>query len=236
MGRKEENNLQMNNLFQYHIDRTEVSSLGFGKIPESSTSNSNDRHSRLQRKRRNKNSKLLIHQQSKTIVIRTHVIILHQKSKSPYQTIIADGAGHHGQHDALRLQEACEAGERHERGERRDRPPRVRAGLRGDVGVLADGEQDVLGARPRDGDGDARQREHHHGALLVHAEEAILPRPRCTAEQCNLSALTIIVEIIWANTYLKWSKTIIDNLSGNIPMQPLEFRSKQYMHTTHLKP
>ena len=32
----------------YHMDKTEVSSSGFGRRPESKNSNSNDHHSRLQ--------------------------------------------------------------------------------------------------------------------------------------------------------------------------------------------
>jgi len=36
-------------LIAYHMDKTEVSSSGFGKRPESKIISSNDHHSRLQR-------------------------------------------------------------------------------------------------------------------------------------------------------------------------------------------
>lgn len=86
------------------------------------------------------------------------------------------GARRDGQDDALRLQEADVALQRHIGGERRDEPARVRAGLRGDLRVLAEEEQDLAGVRPGERDGDAGEPEHDHRALLVDAEEVLLPR------------------------------------------------------------
>jgi hypothetical protein len=84
-------------------------------------------------------------------------------------------AGHHRDHDVLRLQEPDVALEEAVREERRDHPPREGAGLRRDVGVLPEQGQDRLGVEPDDGEGDARHRQDDHGALLVDAQQAVLP-------------------------------------------------------------
>jgi hypothetical protein len=67
--------------------------------------------------------------------------------------------------------------QRHVHGGRRDEPPRVGAGLGGDARVLlAEEQQDPAGVRPHEGDGDAGEPENKHGALLVDAQQVVLPR------------------------------------------------------------
>jgi hypothetical protein len=86
------------------------------------------------------------------------------------------GAGHHRHDDALRLQEPDVARERDVGDERQYEPPGVGAGLRGDVAVLAEEDEDPPGVGPDRGDRDAGEREHQHGPLLVETEQAVLPR------------------------------------------------------------
>jgi hypothetical protein len=43
-------------MINYHIDNTEVSSVGLGRRPESSTSSSNDHHSKLGNRNRHPDS------------------------------------------------------------------------------------------------------------------------------------------------------------------------------------
>ena len=50
------------------------------------------------------------------------------------------------------------------------------AGFGSDGAVLAEERQDPAGAGPDEGEGDAGEPDHHHGALLVDAEQVVLPR------------------------------------------------------------
>jgi len=92
-------------------------------------------------------------------------------------------ARHDGQDEALRLQEPHVALQRHVQRDRRDEPPRVGAGLRRDGGVLAEEHEDPAGVRPDEREGDAGQPDHQHRALLVHAQEVVLPRAERLAAQ-----------------------------------------------------
>lgn len=93
------------------------------------------------------------------------------------------GARHHREHHVLRLQEPDVALQRAVGEQRRDHPPGVRAGLRGDVGVLPERDEDVAGVEPDDGERDADGGEQQHGALLVDAQEMVLPRAERLAAQ-----------------------------------------------------